>query len=123
MNYLAVGNPKPDGAKALGHITPFPYVFDFKSLKANVPGDGEKRMVFTATEDIGKFVATVTQLTTWEEHSEMKGDWVTFNQIISMVESILGGKFIPRYSILEQYSHSQKRLMSSTILRKKSQLD
>ncbi|KAF9077429.1 hypothetical protein BDP27DRAFT_1208967 [Rhodocollybia butyracea] len=106
MNYLAVGNPKPDGAKALGHITPFPYVFDFKNLKANVPGDGERRMVFTATEDIGKFVAAATQLATWEEHSEMKGDWVTFNQIISMAESILGGNIL----------FSQKRSMPSTIV-------
>ncbi|KAJ4489904.1 hypothetical protein J3R30DRAFT_3278784 [Lentinula aciculospora] len=90
MNYLGLGNSKPDAFKALGHLAPFPFIFDLKNRKADVPGDGERRMVFTAAEDAGQFVAEVTQLDHWEEHSDMKGDWVTLNEIIAMAESFVG---------------------------------
>ncbi|KAE9404576.1 NAD(P)-binding protein [Gymnopus androsaceus JB14] len=90
MNYFALGNPKPDGAKALGHLAPFPFVLDLKNRKADIPGDGQRRMVFTAAEDAGKFIAAVTQLDKWEERSIMKSDWLTFNEIVDMAKDLVG---------------------------------
>lgn len=90
MNYFGLGNSKPDGAKALGHLKPFPFIFDLKNRKADIPGDGERRMVFTTAEDIGRFVAEVTQLDKWEENSVMKSDWLTFNEIINIARDLVG---------------------------------
>ncbi|KIK68688.1 hypothetical protein GYMLUDRAFT_68538 [Collybiopsis luxurians FD-317 M1] len=101
MNYLGYGNFKPDADKALGHLAPFPFVFDLKNRRVDVPGNGERRMVFTAAEDVGRFVAAVTQLDRWEEHSEMKGDWVTFNEIVGTAEEILGKLDVKRNTVEE----------------------
>ncbi|KAF5389607.1 hypothetical protein D9757_004231 [Collybiopsis confluens] len=90
MNYLGYGNSKPEGDKALGHLAPFPFVFDLKSRKVDVPGDGERKMVYTTAEDVGRFVAAATQLERWEEHSNMMGSWVSFNEVIAVAEKLVG---------------------------------
>jgi hypothetical protein len=101
MNYLGTGYSKPDGEKALGYLAPYPFIFDFKNRKADVPGDGTRRMVYTAAEDVGKFVAATTQLDKWEENSDMKSDWPTFNEIIAIAEELIG-KLDVKYNTAEE---------------------
>ncbi|KAE9382703.1 hypothetical protein BT96DRAFT_869608 [Gymnopus androsaceus JB14] len=92
MNYLGFGNTKPDGHKAHGYLAHFPWIIDLSKRTADVPGDGEKMIVYTRAEDVGKFVAAATQLEVWEEHSDMAGEVtrMTFNQVIRVCEEVCG---------------------------------
>ncbi|KAF9067215.1 hypothetical protein BDP27DRAFT_1196254, partial [Rhodocollybia butyracea] len=93
MNYLGFGNTKSEGHKAHGHLASFPYIFDLSKKTADIPGDGEKQIVYTRAEDVGKFTAAATQLETWEEHLDMAGDVLTMNEMVRLLEEIRGEKF------------------------------
>ncbi|KAJ3930259.1 MAG: hypothetical protein NXY57DRAFT_962854 [Lentinula lateritia] len=102
MNYLGYGNTKPEGHKAHGHMPHFPYIFDLSKHSADIPGDGEKQIVYTRAEDVGKFVAAATQLEAWEEYSEMAGDVLTMNEVLRLCEDVCGtGKFNVKYNSRE----------------------
>ncbi|KAE9391107.1 NAD(P)-binding protein [Gymnopus androsaceus JB14] len=101
MNYLGFGNTKPDGHKAHGYLAHFPWIIDLSKRTADVPGDGEKMIVYTGAEDVGKFVAAATQLEVWEEHSDMAGEVMTFNQVIRVCEEVCGVKFDVKYNTRE----------------------
>lgn len=90
MNYLGYGNTKPDGHKAHGHLAQFPWVIDLSKRTADVPGDGEKEIVYTRAEDVGKFVAAATQLEVWDEFNDMAGEVVSINQVIRLCEEACG---------------------------------
>ncbi|KAJ3994585.1 hypothetical protein F5050DRAFT_1545021, partial [Lentinula boryana] len=59
MNYLRHGNPKQ--VQGTWPSCSLPFRFDLKKRKVDISGDGQRRMVFTATEDAGQFVAAVTR--------------------------------------------------------------
>ncbi|KAE9390481.1 NAD(P)-binding protein [Gymnopus androsaceus JB14] len=101
MNYLGFGNTKPEGHKAFGHLAHFPYMIDLSKQKADVPGDGEKEIVYTRVEDVGKFVAAATQLEVWEKYNDMAGEVMTINQVIRICEEIRGAKFDVKYNTRE----------------------
>ncbi|KAJ3775746.1 hypothetical protein FB446DRAFT_723975 [Lentinula raphanica] len=102
MNYLGYGNTKPDGHRAHGHMPHFPYVFDLSKRSADIPGDGEKQLIYTRAEDVGKFVAAATQLEAWEEYYEMAGDVLTMNEILHLCEDACGTKFDVKYNSREE---------------------
>lgn len=90
MNYLGYGNTKPEGHKAHGHLARFPFIIDVSKRTANIPGDGEKEIVYTRAEDVGKFVAAATQLEVWDEFNDMAGDVMSINQVIRLCEEACG---------------------------------
>lgn len=90
MNYLGYGNTKPEGYKAHGHLPIFPFFIDLSKRVAAVPGDGERRIVYTLAEDVGKFVAAASQLEVWEERYDMASEVMTFNQVIRACEEVCG---------------------------------
>ncbi|KAJ4479950.1 hypothetical protein J3R30DRAFT_3288467 [Lentinula aciculospora] len=101
MNYLGYGNAKPKGHKAHGHMPHFPYTFDLSKQSADIPGDGERQIVYTRVEDVGKFVAAATQLETWEEYNEMAGEVLTMNKVLRLCEDVCGTKFKVNYTSRE----------------------
>ncbi|KAJ3966462.1 hypothetical protein EV361DRAFT_1013403 [Lentinula raphanica] len=102
MNYLGYGNTKPDGHRAHGHMPHFPYVYDLSKRSADIPGDGEKQLIYTRAEDVGKFVAAATQLEAWEEYYEMAGDVLSMNEILHLCEDACGTKFDVKYNSREE---------------------
>ncbi|KAK7061070.1 hypothetical protein VNI00_000805 [Paramarasmius palmivorus] len=98
MNYLGYGNPKPDGAKAHGHLQHFPYIVDLSKAAADVPGDGNIKFAWTTAEDVGRFTAAATQLDKWDEETNMAGEVITINEVINIAESITGKKFDVKYN-------------------------
>ncbi|KAJ3985611.1 hypothetical protein F5890DRAFT_1122836 [Lentinula detonsa] len=101
MNYLGYGNNKPEGHKAHGYMPHFPYIFDLSKRSADIPGDGEKQLVYTRAEDVGKFVAAATQLEAWEEYNDVAGDVLTMNEIVRLCEDVCGTKFDVKYNSRE----------------------
>ena len=90
-NYLAFGNPKPAGEKALEHLKKMPLRIDISAGTADIPGDGTAKQFFTVAEDVGTFVAEATQLDdAWPEQLDMAGDEIGFNEIVSIAEKITG---------------------------------
>ncbi|KAE9403645.1 hypothetical protein BT96DRAFT_955898 [Gymnopus androsaceus JB14] len=102
MNYLGYGNTKPDGDKAHGYIGHFPYFVDLSKRTVDVPGDGEKQIVYTRAEDVEKFVAAASQLEVWEEHGDMAGEVLTINELIRTCEDVCGAKLNVKYNTREE---------------------
>ncbi|GAW06981.1 isoflavone reductase [Lentinula edodes] len=117
MNYLGYGNTKPDGHKAHGYLARFPIIFDLSRRYADIPGDGEKEIIYTHADDVGRFVAAATQLDVWEEYFDMAGEVVTINEVLRMCEDVCGTKFDVKYNsredILARMSSAPEKFMEN----------
>lgn len=84
MNYLGCGTP------GVGYIDPWKLIVDVENCSATIPGDGNNPIVMTRTEDIGAFVAASLDLPKWPEVSRMRGDRMTYNEIVAVAEKVRG---------------------------------
>ncbi|KAK7056241.1 hypothetical protein VNI00_002793 [Paramarasmius palmivorus] len=94
-NYFAFGCGKED--EAMKYLRRHPVRIDGSTLKADIPGDGERKVSFTAAEDMGRFVAEATQLEEWPEKLDMAGDIKSYNEIVKIFEDVTGKKLQVRY--------------------------
>ncbi|KAK7056242.1 hypothetical protein VNI00_002794 [Paramarasmius palmivorus] len=98
-NYFAFGSGNED--QAMTYLVRHPVRVDPSTLKAEIPGDGERKMYFTAAEDFGSFAAEATQLDRWPEELNMVGDKKSYNEIVAILEDVLGKKFEVHYKTKE----------------------
>ena len=84
MNYLGHGTP---GA---GYINNFSFAVDIGKCTAAIPGDGNNKIPFTLTKDVGDFVTASLDLDKWPEVSMMAGDLKAYNEILALAEDIRG---------------------------------
>ena len=69
------------------HMLPeVPYV-DIPAAKTAIPGSGDEAVVFTSTKDVAKFVCKAVESSEpWPLLSNMVGDRVTLNEVVSTAE-------------------------------------
>lgn len=89
MNYLACGTP------GMGHLQSYTYLFDIEGCKADLPGDGDRYVVWTRGDDVGRFVAASLALKSWPETSRIAGDRKTLNETLKIAEAIRGAFYLP----------------------------
>lgn len=65
-------------------------VINVEKCTAEIPGDGEAKVAYTALEDIGAFVAASLDLPKWPDVSRMAGDLKSYNEIVALAEAIRG---------------------------------
>ncbi|KAK7056245.1 hypothetical protein VNI00_002797 [Paramarasmius palmivorus] len=94
-NYFAFGCGKED--EAMKYIRRNAFRVDGSASKADIPGDGERKLYFTAAEDMARFVAEATQLEQWPEKLDMAGDVKSYNEIVKIFEDVTGKRFQVRY--------------------------
>ncbi|OJD25370.1 hypothetical protein ACJ73_03261 [Blastomyces percursus] len=84
----------------------FDIVVDLKNCRAQlVDGMEEKRMRFTAVDDVGNFVAKALELEEWPDQFMMSGEDLTCKELIGICEKVRGKKFeIERISIADMKS-------------------
>ncbi|KAK1232732.1 hypothetical protein PQX77_004130 [Marasmius sp. AFHP31] len=100
-NYLAFGNSKPAGEKALEHLRKMAIRVDISTRTADIPGDGTEKQFYTVAEDVGTFVAEATQLDIWPEQLDMAGDEISLNEVISIAEKVTGKRFDVKHNTKE----------------------
>lgn len=113
MSVLATGTPKPptevgerEGCKtgeeeALSGLRPWNFVLNIRAGTADLAGDGNDEMVLTDMRDIAKFVWRALDLESWPEFLGMRGDVVTFRELIAVLERVSGRKYLVRENGLE----------------------
>ena len=84
MNYLASGTP------GTGYFPVNMFTVDVGKCTALVPGDGTSRIVLTRAEDAAAFVAALLDLPTWPVVSNVSGSCITWNDLLSVAETIRG---------------------------------
>lgn len=72
------------------NLQPYRFGIDIPSRTAAIPGDGNDVICMTYTYDMAKYMIKALDLDEWPEFSVVVGDQVTYNQILSIVEEILG---------------------------------
>lgn len=80
--------------EALGDLRPWTFVVNMKAGIADLPGDGNARLTFTRTQDVGMFVATGWSLEKWEADMGMVCSMVNYNEVVDAAENVLGGRKI-----------------------------
>ncbi len=63
---------------------------DSENSVAAIPGDGEAKVAFTYSKDIGDFVAGALDLPVWPEASFMSGDNISINEMLKIAENATG---------------------------------
>lgn len=81
--------------------TPLVFWLDIANNKAAIPGSGNVPVVFTHTRDVAKFVAAALDLPKWEEETYVKGDKLTWNEFVKLVEEVKGEKIEVVYDGVE----------------------
>jgi hypothetical protein len=76
--------------KIPSHLSPFVLLLDMAGNAAAVPGNGETKVTFTHTSDIGHFVAASIDLVKWEPLSVVIGDMMTVNEAVAVAEEVKG---------------------------------
>ena len=72
-------------------MKPLKFWIDVENCTATIPGDGNKKLVYTAVEDVGEFVAHVLDVTDpWPETLNIVGCTVTHNELVAIAEKIRG---------------------------------
>lgn len=85
INYFATPT------KGIGHLKPLKFWIDVENCTATIPGDGEKKLVYTAAEDVGKFIAKALDVPgKWPRSLRIVGSSVTHNEIVKIAEKIRG---------------------------------
>lgn len=74
------------------------FLVDIKKAKAKIPafneGGGEVYACFTAAEDAGRFVARCLEIENWPEQLRMCGERLKLVDIVDIVESVIGSRFV-----------------------------
>lgn len=76
--------------KVKSYLTPTTIVIDVASAKAAIPGSGNVPAVFTYSQDVGRFVAALLSLQSWENESYVIGDRLTWNEFLKLAEDVRG---------------------------------
>jgi hypothetical protein len=71
-------------------MAPFTIVLDMANNAAAIPGSGNVPLVFTHTRDTAKFVAASLGLEKWDVETYIKGDKMTFNEVLKVAENAKG---------------------------------
>ena len=93
MESLGTGTPKGE-LEALGGLRPWTFVINMKAGTADLPGDGNAKVVFTRTRDVGRFVAAALSLEHWEEEMGMVGETTTYNEVVAAIEKVTKRKLL-----------------------------
>ncbi|KAF2799371.1 NAD(P)-binding protein [Melanomma pulvis-pyrius CBS 109.77] len=88
--------------KFSSYLTPVVVGLDIQNKVAGIPGSGNTPVIFTATRDVGKFVAASVGLEKWSRRSLMVGDRKTWNEILATAETVTGSKFEVHYDSVEK---------------------
>lgn len=72
------------------NLQPYRFGIDISSRTAAIPGDGNDVMCMTYTYDMAQYMIKALDLDEWPEFSIVVGDQITYNQILAIVEKILG---------------------------------
>ncbi|KAJ3279470.1 hypothetical protein HK104_001435 [Borealophlyctis nickersoniae] len=105
MNYFA------SSTASVGHLHPLKFIVDVENGTANIPGTGDEPLIFTAVEDVAKFVAAALDLPKWEARSGMAGETMEIKP--SLV--VTGRKFTVRHHTAA-FLQSQLKLNPSSLL-------
>lgn len=97
MNTLGTGTPNGE-AEALGGLRPWTFVINMEAGTADLPGDGNAKLTFTRTQDIGKFVASALELEKWEEEMGMVGSTMSYNEVIGAIEKVTKRKMLVKHN-------------------------
>jgi nucleoside-diphosphate-sugar epimerase len=89
MNTWGVGAVRDENAALSGYASQ-PFILNLRDGTATFPADGSQQAVFTAMQDIGKFVAASLDLPKWEPDSRIVGDKVSGNELVKLVKEICG---------------------------------
>jgi nucleoside-diphosphate-sugar epimerase len=73
----------------------FPLVVDLDHSIAALPGNGDKKVVFTHTFDVAASVVAMLALEAgkWEEHMYVVGEKLSWKEIVQLVEDAKGKTF------------------------------
>lgn len=93
------------------HVQRFPLIFDVVHNVASIPGDGEMTQTFTHTTDIGKYTVAALSLDKWEQRYFIKGDALTWNQLVALAERVKGVKFDVTYDSAERIAQGEVTLI------------
>jgi hypothetical protein len=115
MGLLGTGTPKPvtavgaeEGARsgeeeALGGLRPWNFVVNVKAGTADFPGDGREEVVFTDTRDVARFVeAALGMEERWSEEMGMRGDVMSWREMVGVLEEVQGREFLVRENGVEE---------------------
>lgn len=101
MNTLGTGTPRGE-TEALGGLRPWTFVINMKAGTADLPGDGNGKLKFTRTQDIGRFVAAALDLEKWEEEMGMVGTTASYNEVIGAIEKVTRRKMLVKHNSREE---------------------
>ncbi|KAM0468511.1 hypothetical protein ACHAP7_010809 [Fusarium lateritium] len=76
------------------YLTPFTQVLDIAGKKAGIPGTGDQPVVFTCSEDVGKFTARLLTLENWEPVSYIIGDKLTWEEFVKLAQEVTGACYL-----------------------------
>ncbi|KAF1955369.1 NAD(P)-binding protein [Byssothecium circinans] len=80
------------------YLTPLVWCIDIANRKAALPGTtGERKVTFTSTKDLGKFVVKAMELEKWEETLGCFSDCVSLKELLEIAEDVTGDKFTVTY--------------------------
>jgi uncharacterized protein YbjT (DUF2867 family) len=86
LNYLA------SPTNGIATLKPLKFWIDVEGCKAVIPGDGNMKLVYTAVEDVGEFVAKALNVPgEWPPTLRIVGARVTHNELVKIAESVRGG--------------------------------
>lgn len=107
MNLLGTGTPKPASEdtfsaldaktgeeEALAGLRPWNFVINMVAGTADLPGDGTAQVVFTEMRDVARFVVAALNLEAWPEEFGMRGDVLSFRDVVRIVEEVQGRKLL-----------------------------
>jgi len=100
LDYL--GQPK-----VKSYLTPFVVCLDFQHKVAAIPGSGNTPVIFTRTLDVGRFVVASLDLEKWQEESIMVGDRKSWNEVLTIAETVTGSKFQTFYDPVDKLQKGQ----------------
>ncbi|KAJ5675665.1 hypothetical protein N7462_008562 [Penicillium macrosclerotiorum] len=84
------------------NLHPYTFGINIASGVAAIPGDGNDVICMTYTYDLATYMVKMLNLNEWPEFSVFVGDEVTYNELLSMAESITGYKFRVTYDSVDQ---------------------
>ncbi|CAD6581394.1 MAG: hypothetical protein ASARMPRED_000600 [Alectoria sarmentosa] len=106
MNTLGTGTPNGE-TEALGGLRPWTFVINMKAGTADLPGDGNTKVTFTRTHDIGKLVAAALDLERWEDEMGMVGSTMSYKEVVSAIEKVTKRKML----VKEQSERELKKMI------------
>ena len=113
MSVLATGTPKPvtdvglrEGREsgeeeALAGLRPWNFVLNMKAGTADLVNEGRGQMVVTDTRDVARFVWKALELERWPEDMAMRGDVVSFRELVGLLEKVQGRTFLIKENDLD----------------------